>query len=122
MKKYTLLLFTPLLSVAQAVEHASAVVIRAQPLGTSALGEMALSLFGLTVVMGGIYWFTKRYLTRRLGVGGRRQSMQVISVTMLGPKEKIVVLDTRQGEALVLGVTAQNIRLLDKRPLDKELP
>jgi flagellar biogenesis protein FliO len=36
---------------------------------------------------------------------------------MVGPKEKIIVLDTREGEALIVGVTSQHISLLDKRPL-----
>ncbi len=101
--------------VAQAAENASRVVIKAEPVGSS-LSGMLLSLFTVLAILLGLYWFSRRLLTQRLG-RGRAQSMQILSVTMVGPKEKIIVLDTRAGEALIVGVTSQHISLLDKCPL-----
>jgi flagellar protein FliO/FliZ len=118
MKKYIVLLMAFTFSWSCAAENASTALIRAEPIG-SGLGWMAISLFGVIIIMGALYWFARRFLMQRLGMGRRMQSMRILSVTMLGPKEKIIVLDTREGEALILGVTSQHISLLDKRPLEQ---
>jgi flagellar biosynthetic protein FliO len=114
MKKYLVLLLLSLSFPLSAAENASSVVIKAAPIGSSLTG-MVLSLFTLLGVLLGVYWLSRRLLTQRLG-RGRMQSMQILSITMVGPKEKIIVLNTRAGEALVVGVTSQQITLLDKRP------
>lgn len=116
MKKSIVLLLLGV-NITYAAENASGVLLPAGPIG-SGLNGMVFSLFALLIILMGIYWFSRRLLTQRLG-RGRIQSMQILSVTMLGPKEKIIIVDTREGEALILGVTSQHITLLDKRPLDK---
>ena len=116
MKKYWIFLGSWIVSVAQAASNASAIKV-APPMPGSNLNGMVLSLFAIIIVMLGVYWGARRFLLQRLGIR-RVESMKVISVTMLGPKEKVVVVDTREGEALVLGVTSHQITLLDKRRLE----
>jgi len=120
--KWLLSLLYLLSSCAWALENApvaaSVALARKEQANASGLTDMVLSLFILLAIIGALYWFTRLFLARRLGLGNRMQSMRVLSVTMLGPKEKIVVVDTRQGDVLVVGVTAHQISLLDKRPLE----
>lgn len=116
-KKYWIFLATWISSVAEAANNASAVKV-APAMPGSSLNGMVFSLFAIIIVMLGIYWGARRFLMQRLGIR-RVESMKVISITMLGPKEKVVVLDTREGETLVLGVTSHQITLLDKRRLEE---
>lgn len=119
MKKYTILLGGWIASTAQAVSEASGIKAAAMPMPGSNLSNMVLSLLGIILLMLGVYWGARRFLMQRLGIR-RVESMRIISVTMLGPKEKVVMLDTREGEVLILGVTPQNITLLDKRRFEQE--
>lgn len=115
MKKFLVLCLCLSLPVAQAADDASAALAHTRSLDSSLTG-MVLSLFILLLVLIGLYWFARRFLVQRLGIQRRIQPMKVVSVTMLGPKEKIVIVDTLQGEELVLGVTAQQVNLLYRRP------
>lgn len=118
MKKYVILLGGWIASVAQAASDASAIKTATLPMPGSNLSSMVLSLLGIILLMLGFYWGARRFLMHRLGIR-RVESMRIISVTMLGPKEKVVMLDTREGEVLILGVTPQNITLLDKRRFEQ---
>lgn len=118
MKKYLFVLLSFLSLSSFATPEASALAVKTTQIG-GGLSSMVLSLFSIVLVLLVLYWLVKRYLAQRLGLT-RVQSMKVISITMLGPKEKIVMVDTREGEALILGVTAHQITLLDKRPIPIE--
>lgn len=118
MKKYLLALLSFLSSSTFATPDASALAVKTTQMG-GGLSSMVLSLFSVVLVLLVLYWLVKRYLAQRLGLT-RVQSMKIISITMVGPKEKIVMIDTREGEALILGVTSHQITLLDKRPISVE--
>ncbi|WON86052.1 MULTISPECIES: flagellar biosynthetic protein FliO [Chromobacterium] len=72
-------------------------------------------LFGLAVVLGaivGMAWLFKRLSGGMLGASNR---LKVVSGTLVGPKERVVIVEL-EGEWLVLGVTPQQVNLLSKLP------
>jgi flagellar protein FliO/FliZ len=72
-------------------------------------------VFGLAIVMGAIAltaWLARRYMPAVRGVGGL---VKVVGGVMVGPKERIVVVEV--GDTwLVLGVTAQQVNALHTLP------
>jgi flagellar biogenesis protein FliO len=83
------------------------------------LSSYFLSL-GLLFALLGLCWLGVRLLRRR---GAWRfltpaQGMQIESRLSLGPKKLLLVLKYR-GKRLLLGVTEQQITLLDSSPLEK---
>ncbi len=74
-------------------------------------------VFLLAIVVGG-WW-----LTRRMGglqLGGASRSLRVVATTMVGPRERVVLLEVGNGEQLLLGVAPGQVTLL--KPLDQPLP
>ncbi|UGA40884.1 flagellar biosynthetic protein FliO [Chromobacterium haemolyticum] len=57
-------------------------------------------------------WLFKRLSGGMLGASNR---LKVVSGTMVGPKERVVIVEL-EGEWLVLGVTPQQVNLLSKLP------
>lgn len=82
---------------------------------SSTFGTLAQVVFGLAVVMGAIAltaWLARRYMPAVRGVGGL---VKVVSGVMVGPKERVVVVEV--GDTwLVLGVTAQQVNTLHTLP------
>lgn len=82
---------------------------------SSTFGTLAQVVFGLAVVMGAIAltaWLARRYMPAVRGVGGL---VKVVGGVMVGPKERVVVVEV--GETwLVLGVTAQQVNALHTLP------
>lgn len=81
-------------------------------LGLAALGKTALAL---ALVIGLI--FLCSWLLRRLGPGRQwpGQHLRVIGSSLLGPRERVVIVEV-QGTWLVLGVTGQQISKLHELP------
>jgi flagellar protein FliO/FliZ len=101
------------LTVASAVFAADA---QSQVLpASSTFGTLAQVVFGLAVVMGAIAltaWLARRYMPAVRGVGGL---VKVVGGVMVGPKERVVVVEV--GDTwLVLGVTAQQVNTLHSLP------
>ncbi len=74
-------------------------------------------LFLLLIVIGG-WW-----LTRRLGglpLTGSNRSLRVVASTMVGARERVVLLEVGNGEQLLLGVAPGQVRLL--KAFDQPLP
>ncbi|WP_434634212.1 flagellar biosynthetic protein FliO [Chromobacterium sp. CV08] len=72
-------------------------------------------IFGLAVVLGaivGVAWLFKRLSGGVMGAAGR---IRVVGGTMVGQKERVVIVEL-EGEWLVLGVTPQQVNLLSKMP------
>ncbi|OQS47855.1 flagellar biosynthetic protein FliO [Chromobacterium violaceum] len=72
-------------------------------------------ILGLAVVLGvivGVAWLFKRLSGGMLGGAGR---VRVVGGTMVGQKERVVIVEL-EGEWLVLGVTPQQVNLLSKMP------
>ncbi|OHX11729.1 flagellar biosynthetic protein FliO [Chromobacterium sphagni] len=72
-------------------------------------------ILGLAVVLGaivGVAWLFKRLSGGVMGAAGR---LRVVGGTMVGQKERVVIVEL-EGEWLVLGVTPSQVNLLSKMP------
>lgn len=84
--------------------------------GTSPLWGLLQVVFALAIVLGlivGAAW-----LFRRISMGGmigRWQPARVVSGVMVGPHERVVIVEL-EGQWLVLGVTSQRVNLLSTMP------
>lgn len=82
---------------------------------SSTFGTLLQVVFGLAVVLGAIAftaWLARRYMPAVRGAGGL---VKVVGGVMVGPKERVVVVEV--GETwLVLGVTAQQVNALHALP------
>jgi len=82
---------------------------------SSTFGTLMQVVFGLAVVMGAIAltaWLARRYMPAVRGVGGL---VKVVGGVMVGPKERVVVVEV--GDTwLVLGVTAHHVNALHTLP------
>ena len=70
-------------------------------------------LLSLVLILGGfmgVAWLARRYLP---GVG-KQGVVKVVGATMVGPRERVVVVEV-DDTWLLLGVGAGQVRLLDKR-------
>ena len=70
-------------------------------------------LFGLAIVLAaivGVAWLFRRF-TMGGGMLGRLQPARVVSGVMVGPHERLVIVEL-EGEWLVLGVTSRSVNLL----------
>ncbi|MDF0606434.1 flagellar biosynthetic protein FliO [Neisseriaceae bacterium TC5R-5] len=78
-------------------------------------------IMGLAVVLAaivGLAWLFRRFSGGMLGASNR---LRLVSGAMVGPKERVVIVEL-EGEWLVLGVTASQVNLLTKipRPADAD--
>ena len=79
------------------------------PPGT--LSTVLQVLLGLGIVMaaiGGAAWLARRYVP---GAGHGHGPVKVVGAVMVGPKERVVVIEV-EGEWVVLGVTATQVNAL----------
>ncbi len=93
---------------------ALAAQVPAQP-APSPFASLLQVILGLAVVLGaivGVAWLFKRLSGGMLGGAGR---VRVVGGTMIGQKERVVIVEL-EGEWLVLGVTPQQVNLLSKMP------
>lgn len=75
--------------------------------------NMLTVLLSLVLILGGfigVAWLVRRYLP---GVG-KQGVVKVVGATMVGPRERVVVVEV-DDTWLLLGVGAGQVRLLDKR-------
>lgn len=76
-------------------------------------GNMATVLMSLFLILGAfvlVAWLVRRYMP---GVG-KQGVVKVVGATMVGPRERVVVIEV-ENTWLLLGVGAGQVRLLDKR-------
>ncbi|KRB07554.1 flagellar biosynthetic protein FliO [Lysobacter sp. Root690] len=52
------------------------------------------------------------YLRKRHGLSGRDAPLSILQILPVGPRERIVVLRTRSGRALAVGVAGQSLNLI----------
>lgn len=79
---------------------------------------MLTVLLSLVLILGGfalVAWLARRYLPGMGGQGGVR----VVGATMVGPRERVVVVEV-EGVRLVLGVGGGQVRLLHTLPRPEE--
>lgn len=86
-----------------------------QSAAPSAAGSLGQTLLALVVVIGTV--FALAWLARRTGLPGRGATslLQTVSSLSVGARERVVIIEI-DDTWLVLGVTAQNIALLQSRP------
>jgi len=76
-------------------------------------GNMITVFLSLFLILGGfvlVAWLMRRYMP---GVG-KQGVVKVVGATMVGPRERVVVVEV-ENTWLLLGVGAGQVRLLDKR-------
>ena len=110
-------------AVAAAASQASSAVAATAPQALDftpwlGLGTTVLSLLIVLVAA----WLLLRWLNRARGGGrARGEGPQVLRAVSLGARERLVVVRHRDTEYL-LGVTAANVSLIDRRPIDDAPP
>lgn len=88
------------------------------PVVTANPWNLVLGLIFLLVIVVGGWWLTRRMGGLQLGSANR--SLRVVATTMVGQRERVVVLDVGNGEQLLLGVAPGQVTLL--KSLDQPLP
>lgn len=86
--------------------------------GFAVLGKTALALLAVVAVILLCSWLLRRIGPSRHWQG---QSLKVVGSTLLGPRERVVIVEV-QGTWLVLGVTASQISQLHALPAPPEVP
>ena len=82
---------------------------------TSTTTSVATVLVSLVLILGGfalVAWLARRYLP---GLGGSQGVVKVVGATMVGPRERVVVIEVEDAR-LVLGVGGGQVRLLHTLP------
>jgi flagellar biogenesis protein FliO len=91
----------------------------AQP--PSLLFEFAAIVLPVAVVLGGLV-AVLYVLRKRHGLTARDAPLSVLQILPIGPRERIVVLRTRSGRALAVGVGGQSLSLIAELDPDDIAP
>ncbi|NLG58827.1 MAG: flagellar biosynthetic protein FliO [Gammaproteobacteria bacterium] len=59
-----------------------------------------------------------RLLRRRFGITGSGAHLSVLQILPVGPRERVVLLQTRAGRILAIGVSAQSVNLIARLERD----
>ncbi|MEH6422375.1 flagellar biosynthetic protein FliO [Pseudomonas sp. CGJS7] len=73
--------------------------------------EFLAILLPVAVALGGLV-AVLLYLRKRHGLTAREAPLSILQILPIGPRERIVVLRTRSGRALAVGVGGQSINLI----------
>lgn len=84
----------------------------------AASAQMVLGLAAVLALIFALAWLAKRFNLNGVGV---TPGMRVLGAMSVGPKEKILMVDV-EGKRLLLGVTAQQITLLQTWESGAETP
>lgn len=98
----------PLLAFA-AAKPAAPAAAAAQP--PSMFFEFISILLPVAVVIAALL-AVLHYLRKRHGLSGRDAPLSILQILPVGPRERIVVLRTRSGRALAVGVAGQSLNLI----------
>ena len=111
-----------LLSIAASIALTAAPMLQAAEQAPVVTGtnpwNLVLGLLFLLAIVAGGWWLTRRVGGLQLGVSSR--SLRVVASAMVGPRERVVLLQVGNGEQLLLGVAPGQVRLL--KQLDQPLP
>lgn len=96
-----------------ATTAAAAIAPAAEPVDgrISFLGELLSILIPLSLIIAGL-WFTLRLVKRRYGLSGPDAPLSLVQVLPLGPRERLVLVKTRAGRVLAVGVSAHSVNLV----------
>jgi len=105
----------PLAALAQAAAPAAKPAAAAAPAAAaqppSLFLEFVAIVLPVAVVLGGLV-AVLYFLRKRHGLTARDAPLSVLQVLPIGPRERIVVLRTRSGRALAVGVAGQSLNLI----------
>lgn len=73
--------------------------------------EFVAILLPVAVVLGGLV-AVLYFLRKRHGLTARDAPLSVLQILPIGPRERIVVLRTRSGRAIAVGVSGQSLNLI----------
>ena len=82
----------------------------AQPT-TSLLGEVLAIVLPLLFIIGGLVAVLV-IARRRFGLTGSDAPLSIVQILPVGPRERVVLVKTRAGRVLAIGVAAQSLTLL----------
>lgn len=102
---------TAALAAAQAVAPAADAAPAAAVQPPSLFFEFVAILLPVAVVLGGLV-AVLYFLRKRHGLTARDAPLTVLQVLPIGQRERIVVLRTRSGRALAVGVAGQSLNLI----------
>lgn len=88
----------------------------AQPT-TSLLGEVLAIVLPLLFIIGGLVAVLV-IARRRFGLTGSDAPLSIVQILPVGPRERIVLVKTRAGRVLAIGVAAQSLTLLARLDQD----
>ena len=74
-------------------------------------GEILAVVVPLALIIAALL-LVLRLARRRYGLSGGDAPLSVVQVLAVGPRERVVVLRTRAGNALAVGVSAQSVNLI----------
>ena len=63
-----------------------------------------------------------RLMRRRYGLTGSKARLSVLQILPVGPRERVVLLQTRAGRVLAIGVSAQSVNLITRLEQDDVPP
>lgn len=93
------------------VRGAAAATAATAPTATSFLGELLAILFPLALVV--LLLLAILFgVRRRFGLSSRDAPVSVLQILPLGPRERMVLVKTRAGRVLALGVSGQSVAYL----------
>ncbi|MFC4729892.1 flagellar biosynthetic protein FliO [Coralloluteibacterium thermophilus] len=99
------------LSVLGALWTSAAVAAPAPAPGPSFVGELVSILLPLSLIIAALIAFLL-LARRRFKITGRDAPLSVLQVVPVGPRERVVLLQTRRGGVIAVGVSAHRVDLL----------
>lgn len=94
-------------------------LLKEPPGFTGSIIKMVTALGIVLSLLFAVVYFVKKYLGKKIGLGGQEQKIRVVTSTYLGPKKSIALVEVA-GEKIVVGITATNISMLTKVGRDED--
>lgn len=97
------------------------VMAAAAPLASAPAPSYLRELMGIVVPLGFMILallLVLRLMRRRYGLTGSKARLSVLQILPVGPRERVVLLQTRAGRVLAIGVSAQSVNLITRLEQD----
>ncbi len=78
---------------------------------SSFFGELVSIVLPLSFIILGLF-LVLHFARRRYGLSGQGVALSVVQVLPLGPRERLVLVKTRSGRVLAVGVSSQTVNLV----------
>ncbi|WP_158238378.1 MULTISPECIES: FliO/MopB family protein [Luteimonas] len=92
------------------------------PGNDSFIGEMIAIVLPMAFIIIALLFFL-RILRRRYGLAGRDSPLSVLQILPVGPRERVVLLQSRAGRVFAIGVAGQTVTFItDLEPEDVVSP